>query len=258
MPIRLLCCDIDGTVTGDAAAEARFRDSWLAIPADQRPLFVLNSGRLIEDQRAFLKTTALPFPDVMIGGVGTMFWAVDDAGHSEAFSSFVGRGFDTAAIAAALAAIEGMEEQPAMYQHPHKSSWYLRDAAPDALAEIEALLQDAGHDVRIVYSSARDLDILPKGVDKGAALAWLCNRLDIALEDVVVAGDTGNDLGLFELPNVRGIVVGNALPELKAIAAGTQRFYAARQSMADGVLEGLQHFGLLKPLADPDYAAGSK
>lgn len=246
MPIRLLCCDIDGTVAGDSAAEARFREAWLAIPADRRPLFVLNSGRLIEDQQVFLKTTALPPPDIMIGGVGTMFWAIDDAGHSEAFSSFVGRAFDTDAIAAALAAIEGMEQQPAQYQHPHKSSWYLRDAGAAALADIEALLQDAGHDVRIVYSSARDLDILPRGVDKGAALAWLCKRLNIALEEVIVAGDTGNDLGLFELPDVRGIVVGNALAELKAITAETSRFYAARHSMADGVLEGLQHFGLLQ------------
>ncbi|MDQ0320502.1 sucrose-6F-phosphate phosphohydrolase [Pararhizobium capsulatum DSM 1112] len=245
MPIRLLCCDIDGTVTGDAAAEARFRDAWLGLPADKRPLFVVNSGRLIEDQQAFLRTTNLPAPDIMIGGVGTMFWAMDDGGHSEAFSSFVGQVFDTKAIAATLATIKGMERQPARYQHAHKSSWYLRNAEPSTLSDIEALLQDAGHEVRIVYSSARDLDILPQGVDKGAALAWLCKRLDIALKDVVVAGDTGNDLGLFELPDVRGIVVGNALPELKAITAGTPRFYAARQTMADGVLEGLQHFGLV-------------
>ncbi|MGG2476586.1 HAD family hydrolase, partial [Rhizobium sp. BR5] len=69
-----------------------------------------------------------------------------------------------------------------------------------------------------VYSSDRDLDILPKAADKGAALAWLCGQLRIGLDESVVAGDTGNDRAMFELNGIRGVIVGNALPELVSLA----------------------------------------
>ncbi len=68
--------------------------------------------------------------------------------------------------------------------------------------------------VKVVYSSSRDLDILPANATKGGALQWLCTYLKIPLNQVLVAGDTGNDNSLFQLPGVRGIIVENAQPEL--------------------------------------------
>jgi hypothetical protein len=49
---------------------------------------------------------------------------------------------------------------------------------------------------------------------------------------------------MFQLPDVRGILVENALPEL-VNGLVDRRFYTARSPMADGVIEGLQHFGVL-------------
>jgi hydroxymethylpyrimidine pyrophosphatase-like HAD family hydrolase len=85
---------------------------------------------------------------------------------------------------------------------------------------------------------------VPARAGKGRALAWLCQRLSIAMPEVLVAGDTGNDSAMFQLPGVNGIIVENALPELLAATHGG-RTYVARRSMADGVLEGLAHFGVL-------------
>ena len=147
-------------------------------------------------------------------------------------------------IASILNGIPGVKPQLEIYQHTYKSSWHLHDADESLIEEIEQRLRDAGLDVGLVYSSSRDLDILPSGTDKGSAIQWLAARLGIALDEVVVAGDTGNDIRMFQLPDVRGIVVGNALPELKAITEREDRFYLAREEIADGVLEGLRHFGL--------------
>ena len=98
--------------------------------------------------------------------------------------------------------------------------------------------------VNVVYSSARNLDILPKMANKGNALAWLIRNLEINPEAVIVAGDTGNDSAMFLIPGVRGIIVENAQPELceKTLSAPT---YQARDNCADGVLEGLAHYGLI-------------
>ena len=79
-------------------------------------------------------------------------------------------------------------------------------------------------------------------------MEWLCQRLGMRTSEVLVAGDTGNDSAMFLLDDVNGIVVENALPELVAVTDAS-RTYVARRPMADGVLEGLVHFGVLSDAA---------
>jgi hydroxymethylpyrimidine pyrophosphatase-like HAD family hydrolase len=90
----------------------------------------------------------------------------------------------------------------------------------------------------VVYSSSRDLDILPKYANKGNALEWLLKHLQISGFETLVAGDSGNDSAMFLIPGVRGIVVENAQPELVEATLGLP-CYRAQSICADGVLEGL-------------------
>ncbi len=244
-PVRIVCSDIDGTLAGNRPAETRFREAWNGLPSEQRPMLVLNSGRLIEDQRTFIATTALPAPDIYIGGVGTMLHNEMEPSHSDLYARSIGAGFDRDRIAETLRDVPDLRIQPDEYQHAQKSSWYLHDADTVLLTAIEQRLADAGLAARLVYSSNRDLDILPAGIDKGAALSWLCRQLGLSLDEVVVAGDTGNDRSMFELPGARGIIVGNALPELKSIANGRPEIYSSEEFMADGVLDGLKYWGVI-------------
>lgn len=241
-PVRLFSTDLDGTVVGNNEATARFRDFWNALPQDTRPLLVLNSGRLIDDQLELLDSVPLPRPDYIIGGVGTMVSRQDEPGLSEAYTSQLGAAFDADKIASIMKDVPGSSLQPERYQHGLKSSWYLHHAEKEALADIERRLNDNGVAARIVYSSARDLDILPRAADKGAAIRWLCGHLGIGLDEVVVAGDTGNDRAMFELPDVRGVVVANALEELRSFASDKHNMFIARKEEADGVIMGLKHW----------------
>lgn len=241
-PVRIFFTDLDGTVVGDPSATERFRDFWHALDPDTRPLLVFNSGRLIDDQIELMEQTPLPQPDYMIGGVGTMLMARDQPALKTAYSTSLGQQFDTDAIHRIISGLPGISLQPEQYQHGFKSSWYLHDADEDAIAALETRLVDAGIDARIVYSSNRDLDILPRAADKGAAIRWLCDHLELELDEAVVAGDTGNDRAMFELPDIRGIVVANALAELKAIAKDENRIFLADHAEADGVIQGLKHW----------------
>ena len=243
-PVRLFSSDIDGTVAGNSEAEARFADFWDHLDPETRPLLVYNSGRLVDDIRDFLPTTNLPAADILIGGVGTMLQSDSYGHHREAFEAALGRNFDAEAIHELMREVEGASLQPDIYQHGLKSSWYLHDATEDMLAGIEAKLAVEGHEVKIVYSSSRDLDILPRRAGKGAALQFLADALGIGLDEMLVAGDTGNDAAMFEVPDIRGIVVGNAKPELRALARTRPDVFQAVAHEADGVLEGFAHFGL--------------
>ncbi|MDK1489529.1 HAD family hydrolase [Sinorhizobium sp. 7-81] len=244
--VKLLASDIDGTLLGDAAAAERFRAAWWALGPADRPLLVYNSGRMVDDIAALVDAKDLPPPDYMIGGVGTTIADGLVRRELRAFTEQLGPPLDPGTVAAIMQAVEGARRQADADQSRYKASWNLPDAGEDRLRDIAGQLASAGLDVKLIYSSNRDLDILPRAGGKGGALAWICRELSLSFDEVVVAGDTGNDCEMFDLPQVRGVVVANALPELRQAVAHQRRHLLARGSHADGVLEGLRRWGVIR------------
>ncbi|HEY0947454.1 MAG TPA: HAD-IIB family hydrolase [Opitutaceae bacterium] len=243
-PVRLLSTDLDGTLMGNPESVGRFKAAWQSLDPSARPLLVYNSGRLIDDVRRLVHSGALPPADYYIGGVGTQIHDAKTGNELDAFRTFLAGGWDRARVEKIARSIPGIRPQPAEFQHPFKSSWFLDHAEPAQLDELKRRLAEAGLDAAIVYSSRRDLDLLPARANKGGALAWLCNHLNIPLETVLVAGDTGNDTSMFRLPGVRGIIVENAQPELFETTVDVPTF-TSRRVMADGVLDGLCHYNVV-------------
>jgi sucrose-6F-phosphate phosphohydrolase len=243
-PIKLFSTDLDGTLLGNPEATNRFASAWSKIPAESRPLLVFNSGRLVDDTRSLIDSGDLPKPDYIIGGVGTQIYNLRDGRSLDEFATELSTGWDLDAVKKVTSTVPGIREQPAEFQDPFKSSWFLENASQLQLQTLEQQLASLGLQTCIVYSSSRDLDVIPRKANKGGALSWLCSRLSIGTDEVLVAGDTGNDSGMFRLPGVRGIIVQNAQPELFTATVDIP-IYTAGLVLADGVLEGLRHYGVI-------------
>ncbi|MGH7997035.1 MAG: HAD-IIB family hydrolase [Opitutaceae bacterium] len=242
--IRLLSTDLDGTLLGNPESTQRFMQVWEGLPAETRPVLVLNTGRPAANTLALVSSRRLPKPDYIIGGVGTELHDLRRNHCEPEFAKQFGEGWDLAKVEAIMISIPGIERQPPQFLHPYKSSWYLHHASREKIDSLRQLFREAGLEVNVIYSSLRDLDVLPARANKGNALAWLFGRLGIPAEQVLVAGDTANDSSMFLLPGVNGIVVENAQPELFEAVVKLPVF-VSRKILADGLLEGLKHFGVI-------------
>ena len=234
--IRLFATDLDGTLLGDDSARRKLLTRWSLLPDDARPLLCYNTGRMLDDVLQLIERRVLAAPDYIISGVGTNIYDYHAGSVVEAFSEILEEGWDSARVEAVIGALAlPLEKQPAHFQTAFKSSWYLHDAGDADIAALRRSLDDAGLETHVVYSSGRHLDMLPHWANKGNALRWLLQRLDIAPQETLVAGDSGNDSAMFTFDGINGIIVGNAQPELVRLSltpcstAPRRRKYAPRR-----------------------------
>lgn len=67
------------------------------------------------------------------------------------------------------------------------------------------------------FSCREYLEYVPAGVNKGSAIRWLCDYLDVSLADTVAAGDAANDLHMIRTAGI-GAAMCNGEPEVRAAA----------------------------------------
>ena len=83
------------------------------------------------------------------------------------------------------------------------------------LQQIEKELEDMTADIDISYSSNRYIELNRKGVNKGAALKKLAERLGVDIKDTIAIGDNFNDLSMIKAAGL-GIGVKNTVEAMKS------------------------------------------
>lgn len=105
--------------------------------------------------------------------------------------------------------------------------------------ECREVLENLSDEFDIIYHGTDFVELVPKGFSKATGIACACEKLGIAHEDTYAFGDSMNDYDMIHYVQ-HGIVMGNGLDEVKAIAD-----YVTSELHRDGIYCGLQHFSLI-------------
>jgi sucrose-phosphate synthase len=252
---RLLITDVDNTLTGDDRA---LRDL-LRVVRDGAPRmgFGIATGRSFGKALEILEAHDIPRPDVLITGVGTEVHYGEELIPDRSWQRQIDFAWEPDRVREVLGGFEGVFPQEPEEQSRWKVSYQLDpEEAPD-LAALKTALREAGLRVKTTLSHGIYLDVIPARAGSGLCIRHIALKWDFPLEQILVAGDSGNDEGMLS-GGTLGVVVGNYSAELEPLREHP-RVYFAEGEHALGILEGMEHYNFLGHIsipADPGDPAG--
>ena len=242
-PETMLVCDIDNTLIGDTQAVGGFHD-WH--DAQSSILYGIATGRTFHGAQYLLAREGAPHPAFLIASVGTSIYIYDTARRhyvrDTQWEESLAQNWRRDAINELLAQLPYLRPQGPLENTPLKLSYFVEEGR-HVTADIRKLLNAAGLEATIVQSHGHYLDILPLKASKGTACDYVRRKLGLQSDQVIVAGDSGNDTEMLRSFK-NAIIVGNFsdniahLPELS-------HCYVARGRHATAVLEGVDYFRCL-------------
>lgn len=266
-----LFTDLDGTLIPLEQNADNVRDlEQLAtlIHKNNMPL-VFVTGRHRESVQSAIGDYSLPEPRYLVCDVGTSIYErLTPAGaknSSEDWRPMIGyfscleqltEGCSRSQLQdQVLDEIKGIQLQEREKQAPFKLSFYCKS---DHLSETESAINQLLERLSLPYSTIASvdpfcqqglIDLLPAGVNKRFAVAWLCEKLNLEFnEQVIFAGDSGNDFALLR-SSCHAVFVANGNRELarelsmiRTQEETISRLFLASRPSTSGVLEGVDYF----------------
>ena len=264
---RVLATDLDGTLIPLADNEQNRRDLVRLQDAlnanDVEIVFV--TGRHLEAVLEAADEQQLPLPDWIICDVGTSIYKRETSADTWNFAHVKDYQDHQREIIAPLPMdklrellepVSGLRLQEEEKQGPYKLSFYAdANRLEELVGEIQKLFDRASAPYSMIHSvdpfnGDGLIDLLPRDVSKAHALSWWVEHVGLHDDNIVFAGDSGNDLAALSA-GYRAIVVGNAdrsvaqqAQEAHASAGFRDRLYLAQAPATSGVLEGCRWYGL--------------
>ena len=261
--IKLICCDIDGTLLRSDKSLSEENVNWIRKVLNEKKIpFVIVSGRIFSSVRNFYSILGIDGPSSCINGA-LLF---DENGNIVADHRISANfALDIYQIAKKM----GVEMLGVFgknwatnshegYLYSKKRPIYMTDSIivnfddflhkqemnkllfmskeKSVLIELERNIKEAfGCDVTY-YPGPDFLEIMPKNINKGTAVIDLSKHYNIPISDIMVLGDDINDIEMLKIAGV-SVVMGNASEDIKRLGS-----YITSDNNSDGVAKALMHF----------------
>jgi sucrose-phosphate synthase len=245
---RLILCDLDNTLDGDDQALAEFVD--MLNHSGRNVGFGIATGRHLKDALSWIESRDLPRPDVLSTAVGTELYygkeLLPDSGWARQISAF----WQPDQVRSVLESVPGLCLQDEEHQTAFKISYVIDTRVAPSVARIRRILREAGLRAKVAFSLGMFLDVTPIRGGSDMAIRHLAYRWGFAPEQLLIAGDSGNDEGMLK-GRTLGVVVGNYSPELEKLRK-LPRIYFAKGHHARGILEGIEYYNFLGHIRIPN------
>lgn len=268
-PKLLLCTDMDRTVipNGMQPEHPFARKCFSDFCRQPQVVLVYVTGRHQELVEQAIKHYSLPAPGYAITDVGSKIYRTDEqqwhalqAWEHEIDKDWNGKSHGQ--LMTLLDDIPDLQLQEPDKQNTHKLSYYVsvHVQQQELLSMMAQRLEEYGVQASLVWSVDEPrriglLDVLPRNASKLHAIDFLRQQLGYPLNEVIFAGDSGNDLSVLSSP-VPSVLVANATSEVKEAALRLAQSNGYPQSLylatgketnmngnySAGILEGVCHF----------------
>ncbi|MFK8079629.1 MAG: HAD-IIB family hydrolase [Granulosicoccus sp.] len=272
--MKLVCTDLDRTLlpNGEQPESPHARPVLWHLLSTHESALAYVSGRDLSRVLDAINEYELRIPDVIVADVGTtLYTRTGDSwtcsAHWESLASKGWKGHDTHGINAILSDIGDLDNQEEDRQSWHKRSYYFSLAIDEnrLIEKVRARLVEQGITASIVVSHDPEkavglMDILPCSATKREAVAYLQSVYQLPREEVLFAGDSGNDVSAI-CAEQYGVLVANADTLTRnAVQSALQGsphsqntcfargdlpvtgFEALNGNYSAGIVEGLMHF----------------
>ena len=239
---RLIVTDLDQSLVGDDDALrrllARLRENRRQVS------FAIATGRRVDSALALMRKHGIPTPDILITSLGTRIQYGQALTDDDVWVDHIDHDWSARRVRQVLSQVPGLLPQEQKQQTPFKASWYYDRHKAPRLEEIVSLLRQQEITANAQLSFGQFLDVVPARASKGQALRFIGQRLEIPLEQMLVAGGSGADEDMMR-GNTLAVVVANRHHEELSLLPGRDRIYFASQSYAAGILEAIDHYDFL-------------
>lgn len=244
---RLIITDLDNTLTGDDEGLAEF----LQVLRDAQHVgFGVTTGRSLDSAMQLIRELNLPAPDLLATSVGTELYYGEKLTPDRSWRKQIDYFWKPDQVRDLLDAMPGFYGQDDVEQSEFKISYEIDTKHVPSLAQIRRILREAGLRANVIFSLGMFLDIVPVRAGSGMSVRHLLYKWGFAPENVLVAGDSGNDEEMLK-GRTLGVVVGNYSPELEKLRKWP-RIYFAQATHARGILEGIEYYKFLDHIVIPN------
>ncbi len=246
---RAIFTDIDQNLIGNPSALNKF----IAMIRENRKCvsFGIATGRRIDSALTVMKKHGIPRPDVLISSLGTRIHYSQNLTEDDFWADHIDHDWKPGRINQLLSELPGLTLQPKSTQTSFKISYYYdADRAP-ALDEIIAMIRQKEITANVILSFGQFLDVIPSRASKGQALRYVAQRLEIPLENILVAGGSGADEDMMR-GNTLAVVTENRHNEELSQLDDADNIYFASQSHAYGIMEALEYYDFFDACRVPD------
>lgn len=238
---RLLALDLDGTVLNKKRQISKRNKDWILRTIKAGVIVMFTTGRGMHRVKCFLDELDLTGPVVLVNGAE--IWRSNDQLLERHFilkediqrlhkialayqATFWGYSKDSF--------IKGEDWNETMFQQ-RWMKFGMKHTEVQTIDQIRRQLIGM-EEIEVTSSGQLNIEVSLKGITKEYGVRKICREFEIGFHEVMAIGDNMNDYSLLKNCGL-GIAMGNALPEIKAIADIT-----TNTNERDGVATAIENF----------------